>query len=163
MRSFLGLVNYYGKFIPNLSTILQPLNTLLQIGTKWTWSPEKEKAFTDAKKQITSARVLTHYDPTLPLKLAADASAYRVGAVISHKMPNGTERPIAFALRTLTKSERNYSQLEKEALSLVFGVRMFHQYRNGRRFTLLTDHQPLTTIFNPKKGIPSLAAARLQR
>ena len=98
LRSFLGLVNYYGKFIPNLSTIIQPLNTLLQIATKWTWSNTLiGEGITKAKEQVTSAKVLTHYDPVLPIKLAADASAYGVGAVISHRMRDGTERPIAFA------------------------------------------------------------------
>ena len=116
---FLGLINYYGKFIPNLSTILQSLNALLQVGTKWSWSTTCEKTFRKAKKEIVSAKVLTYYDPTLRIKLAADASAYGVGAVILHKMRDGAGRPIAFASRTLTKSEKNYAQLEKEALSLV--------------------------------------------
>ena len=121
--SFLGLVNYYGKFIPNLAALLHPLNALLRADRKWKWSPECDKAFQDAKDQLTSAKVLTHYNPTLPIVMAADASAYGVGAVISHVFPDSSERPIAFASRTLTTSEKNYAQLEKEALALVFGVR----------------------------------------
>ena len=65
LRSFLGLINYYGKFIPNLSTLLQPLNALLQAETKWSWSTTCEKAFRKAKKQIASAKVLMHYDPVV--------------------------------------------------------------------------------------------------
>ena len=76
---------------------------------------------------------------------------------------DNSEHPIAFALRTLTASEQNYSQLEKEALALIFEVQKFHRYLYGRKFNLITDHKPLTTILGPKKGIPSLAAVRLQR
>ena len=163
LRSFLGLLNYYGKFLPNLAATLHPLNNLLQKGHQWKWTPECKQAFEEAKTSLVSSRVLAHYDPTLPLKLAADASAYGVGAVISHVMPNGEERPIAFASRTLQPSERNYAQLEKEALALIFGIKKFHQYLFGRKFTLITDHKPLLAILGQKKGIPSLAAARLQR
>ena len=68
-------------------------------------------------------------------------------------LPDGSERPIAFVSRTLTVSECNYVQLEKEALSLVFGIKKFHRYLYGQKFTLVTDHKPLTTILGPKKGI----------
>ena len=113
-----------------------------------------------AKDQLVSADVLTHYNPDLPIRMA---SAYGIGAVISHVLPDGSEKPISFASRTLTLTEKNYAQLEKEALSLVFGVKKFHQYLYGRKFTLITDHKPLTAIFGSKKGIPTLAAAHLQR
>ena len=82
--------------------------------------------------------------------------------MISHVYPDGSERPIAFASRTLSSSEKNYAHIEKEALTLVYGVRHFHQYLYGRHFTLVTDHRPLMTILSLKRGIPSLAAARLQ-
>ena len=97
------------------------------------------------------------------MKFDTDASQYGIGAVISHVLPSGEERPIAYASRTLTKSERNYAQIEKEALSIVFGVNKFHQYLYGRKLLLVTDHNPLTTLLAPKSGIPTLAAARLQR
>ena len=163
LRSFLGLLNYYGRFIPNLASLLHPLHKLLCKGCPWKWSSGCQKAFNQAKEALTSSKVLIHYNPNLPLKLAGDASAYGVGAVISHVMEDGSERPIAFASRTLSSSERNYAQVEKEALSLVFGVKKFHAYLYGRQFTLTTDHKPLTTILGPKQGIPTLAAARLQR
>ena len=163
LRAFLGLLNYYGRFIPNRATLSQPLNTLLCKDHHWRWTERCERAFQQLKKTLVSSSFLTHYNPNLPLKFAGDASAYGVGAVISHTMDDGTEQPIAFGSRTLSKSEQNYSQIEKEALSLIFGVRKFHSYLLGRKFTLVTDHKPLTYILRPKRGIPPLAAARLQR
>ena len=163
LRSFLGMLQYYGKFLPNLSTLLHPLNNLLREGVCWSWRSECQQAFEAAKQLLQSAEVLTHYDVNLPIKLACDASSYGIGAVISHVLPGGEERPIAFASRTLIGSEKNYAQLEKEALSIIFGVKKFHQYIYGRRFTLETDHKPLLTILGPKSAVPTLAAARLQR
>ena len=87
-------------------------------------------------------------------------SQYGLGAVISYVLPDGVERPVAFASRSLSSSERNYSQIDKEALALVYGVKKFQAYLYGRKFTLVTDHKPLTSIFGPRKGVP---AARLQR
>ena len=163
VRSFLGLVNYYHKFLPNLATTLNPLNQLLEQGKQWNWTTECEEAFIKVKELIASDMVLTHYDPGRPLRLACDASPVGIGAVLSHIMDDGSERPIAFASRTLSKTEKNYSQIDKEALALVWGVKKFHLYLFGRHFTLVTDHDPLTSIFHPKKGIPAMTVARLQR
>lgn len=102
---------------------------------------ECDRAFNLAKKQLLSSQILAHFNAELSICLATDASAYGLGAVLSHHMPNGEERPIAFASRTLSPAERNYSQLEKEALSIFFGIKKFHQYIYGRSFTLLTDHK----------------------
>ena len=163
LRSFLGLLNYYGSFIPHLSSLLHPLHKLLKQDVTWEWTEQCAQAFAEAKASLASNNVLIHFDPALPISLATDASAYGLGAVVSHTMPDGRERPVAFASRTMTATEKNYSQLEKEALAIVFGVKKFHQYLYGRQFSLLTDHKPLTTILGPKTGIPTLAAARLQR
>jgi len=79
--------------------------------------------------------------------------------VVSHVFPDKTEHPIAYASRTLTSTEKNYPQIEKEALVLVCGVKKFHQFLYGCHFILVTEHKPLTTILEPKKGLPTLAAA----
>ncbi|XP_060754235.1 uncharacterized protein K02A2.6-like [Neoarius graeffei] len=163
LRSFLGLINYYARFVSNLSSLLHPLNALLHKGVKWEWSKTCDEAFQKAKEQLSSKSVLTHYNPRFPVILTCDASPYGVGAVISHRLPNGEERPIAFASRTLSKAEQNYAQIEREALGIIFGVRRFHSYLYGHNFTLLMDHRPLKTILSPSKATPSMAAARLQR
>ena len=116
------------------------------------WSQECEQSFLKVKKAFSSSEVLVHYNPDYPLKLAADGSQYGVGAVISHTLPDGSEYPIAFASRTLNPSEFSYAQIEKEALALIYGVHTFHQYLFGRRFTLVTDHKPLTVILGLKKN-----------
>ena len=157
------MMNYYSKFISSYSIVTHPLNELLKDGVEWKWCETQQKAFKRLKDKLSNAPVLTHFSDTLPLKLDADASQYGIGAVISHVLPSGEERPIAYASRTLTKSERNYAQIEKEALSIVFGVKKFHQYLYGRKFLLVTDHKPLTTLLGTKSGITTLAAARLQR
>ena len=156
LRSFLGIVNYYGKFLPNLATILSPLYRLLQ----QSGGPKQKR---HVKKLLQSNRVLTHFDDNLPLILECDASPYGLGAVLSHCMADGVERPVCFASRTLSKADQNYSHLDKEALAIVFGVKRYHQYLYGRQFTIKTDHKPLTHIFHESKGIPSMSSSRIQR
>ena len=96
--------------------------------------------------------------------MACDSSPFGVGAVLSQYDADGTERPVAFVSRTLSTAEKNFAQIEQEALAIIiFGVRKFHQYLYGRVFILFTDHKPLTSILGPKTGIPTLAAARMQR
>ena len=94
--------------------------------------------------------MLMHYNPEIPIRLAGDASNYGIGAVLSHVDSHGQEHPIAFVSRTLSQCEKNYSQVEKEALSLIFGIREFHKYFYGWHFILVTDHRPLTALLGPK-------------
>ncbi|CAH8557945.1 unnamed protein product [Schistosoma intercalatum] len=163
LRSFLGLVSHYGTFLSDLHRLRAPLNNLLQKNTRWNWSATCQAAFDEIKKVLVSDLLLTHYDPSLPIVVASDASNYGIGAVISHIMPDGSEKAISHAARSLTSAERNYSQIEKEALSIIFAVKKFHKMIFGRQFTLLTDHKPLLAIFGSKKGIPVYTANRLQR
>ena len=94
LRSFLGMLNYYGKFLPNLAALLRPLYDLLQSATTWTWGDSQEQAFCKAKELLSSAPLLTHYDPEKPLVLSCDASPYGVGAVLSHRMEDHSEQPL---------------------------------------------------------------------
>lgn len=163
LKSYIGLLTYYAKFLPNLSTVLAPLYKLLKQGERWRWTKEQERAFKESKQLIMSSQLLVHFDPRCEICLACDASAYGIGAVLSHKMPDGTEKPVGFASRTLTPAERNYSQVEKEALACVYGVKRFHSYLFGHSFLLQTDNEPLRTLFNQSKVVSQQASSRIQR
>lgn len=129
LRSFLGLVIYYHSFLPNLASVLGPLNELLQNNKKWVWTTKCDDSFAKVKELIISEQVLCHYNSALPVRLATDASPYGIGAVLSHVMKDGTERPIAYAFRTLTKAEKAYSQIDKEALSINLTVRKLTSFK----------------------------------
>ena len=112
---------------------------------------------------LIAADVLVHYDPRLELVVKGDASPYGLGAVLSHVMRDGTQRPIAFASRVLTSAEKNYTQLDKEALAIIFAVKKFHLYLCGRHFRLETDHKPLLGLLGEGKAVPQLASGRMIR
>nr|KAG5686660.1 hypothetical protein BaRGS_031370 [Batillaria attramentaria] len=163
LKSFLGSVQFYGKFIPNLATMAEPLYRLTKKASPWKWGEEEQAAFEQLKNVLSSDQVLVHFDPEKCVGLACDASNVGIGAVLFHRYPDGSERPIANVSKTLTAAERNYSQIHKEALAIIYGLRKFYQYLYGRQFILVTDHKPLTALFGPKKGTPLLAANRLAR
>ena len=99
LRSFLGLINYYGKFLPNLTAKLSPLYVLLNKKQQWEWSTAQDVAFQVAKDALQADSLLVHYDPAKPLVVACDASQYGIGAVLSHVTENQEERPIALCLK----------------------------------------------------------------
>ncbi|XP_045497525.1 uncharacterized protein K02A2.6-like [Colias croceus] len=161
LRTFLGMINYYQQFISNLASKLNPLYKLLQKDTKFIWNKECEQAFQELKNELCGERVLIPFHENLPVTLATDASPTGYGAVLSHIMPDKTERPIAFASRSLTKAEKGYSQLDKEAAALVWGLKKIFQYCYGRKILLIVDNQPLARILHPEKVTPATTAIRL--
>jgi len=107
--------------------------------------------------------VLAHFDPSNPIGISCDASEIGIGAVLFHRYPDGSERPIANVSKTLSSTQKKYSQIQKEALAIIFALNKFHQFLYGRHFILVTDHRPLISMFGPHKETPVLAANRLSR
>ena len=110
LRSLLGMINYYSKFIPDFSSKLHPLYELVRNKSKWCWSESCEAAFLWAKEVLSSDQVLVHYDPSKLLIPSLDAGSHGIGAVLSHRLEDGSEKPIEYASRTLSLAERNYAQ-----------------------------------------------------
>ena len=163
LRLFLGLVSHYSSFLPELHQVRGPLNQLLKKDMPWNWSVQCQASFEKITSLISSDLLLTNYDPSLEISLTTDAPEYGIGAVISHIFPDGSQKAIAHASRSMTSREKNYGQIEKEGLAIVFAVKHFHKMLYGRDFILVTDHKPLISIFGSKKGIPVCTANRLQR
>ena len=118
---------------------------------------QQNQAYTDVRSSVA------HYNPESDIIVASDASSHGIGACIIHKMPDGSKKPVAHASRSLLPSEKHYSQIEKEALAIIFAVLKFHRYLHGRFLKLQTDHKSLLTIFGSKKGLPVYTANRLLR
>ena len=140
LKAYLGLLNYYNKFLPNLAILLAPLHELLRQKVKWTWQKKQgEETFQKSKTLLNSADVLIDYSAVQELLLSCDASPYGMGAILSHRMDNGSERPLGFMSRTLAPAEKRYSQLDKEGLAIMFGIKKFQKYLYGRVFTILDE------------------------
>ncbi|XP_034780493.2 uncharacterized protein K02A2.6-like [Acipenser ruthenus] len=163
LQEFLGLLNFYNCFLCNKATILEPLHRLLDQSVKWEWKAKHEEAYVRAKQLLQADDILAHYDEKKPLVLVCNASPYRVGALLAHTVPEEKEAPISFASRTLTLTERNYAQIDKEALAVVFAVKKFHQYLFGRHFVIYTDHKPLLGLLHHTKPIPQVLSPRMLR
>ena len=111
LRSFLGSVQFYSKFLPNLATLTEPLHRLTKKDTTWIWGAEEQAAFQKLKDLLCADNVLVHFDPSLPVGISCDASEVGLGAVLFHRYPDGSERLIANASKTLTTTQRQYSQI----------------------------------------------------
>ena len=162
LRSWLGGINYYGKFLKDLSTVLAPLYVLLRQNQPWRWGDAERSAFEAGKRLLVKPPVLAHFDPKYEVVVSADASPIGIGCVLSIVTPGG-ERPVAFFSRTLNDTERRYSQTDREALAVVAGVRKFHYYLAGRSFRVQTDHKPLLGLIGEQKPLPLMASPRVVR
>ncbi len=157
VQQFVGLANYYRRFIKNFAEIAKPLHKLTEKTMQFKWTPQCQEAFDQLKRQLTTAPVLAFPDFNRPFTLDTDASDVGIGAVLSQTDDEGKERVVAFASRTLSKAERRYCVTRKELLAVVVFVHHFRPYLLGRKFTLRTDHGSLSWLSNFKQPEGQLA------
>ena len=155
IKRFLGTVTYLSKFIPNFSTIIEPLRALIKSDMSWTWTETQQAAFDNLKQLVVVSPVLRYVDTSKPAVIQVDASSTGLGSCL---MQDGA--PIAFASRALTDCETRYAQIEKEILVIVFASEKFAYYIYGQLVTVHSDHKPLGSVF--KKSIAA-TTPRLQR
>ena len=155
VHHLLGMINYVGKFIPNLAEITKPLREVLKKEIDWHWNKSHEEAVNKIKELLISRSCLAFFDPSKAIQIQVDASKSGIGAVL---MQNG--KPVSYASRSLTNAQKNYAIIEKELLAVLFGCERFHQFVYGSGVTIISDHKPLESIM--KKPL-SKAPARLQR
>lgn len=155
VRSFLGMLQYCGRFIPNLAEISAPLRFLTHKDVERAWTSRQQHAFETLKELLTTDTIMSYFDPTKHTELHVDASPFGPGAILAQTTPGHDDsKVIAYASRSLTNTESRYSQIEREALAIVFGIEHFHLYLYGHEFTLITDHKPLELIYQNPKSRP---------
>ena len=144
LQSFLGLCNYYRKFVANYSKKAAPLHELGSPNSRWFWSTQCENAFITLKKSLTSYPILRQPDFDKPFILYTDASTIALGAILAQvDEKNKLEYTCFYASRLLKGSERNYSITELECLAVVWGINYFRIYLYGHKFSVVTDHYSL--------------------
>ena len=150
LQRFMGMVNQLGKFIPGLADLNEPLRQLLRKDSAWYWGASQQRAFQQLKDTLVSSEVLAHYDPNRPTTciIAADASLTGIGAVLLQVQDDCNRRPVCYASRSLSDTEKRYAVIEKEALATTWACEKFSEYVLGLQFTVETDHKPLVPLLS---------------
>ena len=162
LKSFLGAIQYLSKYIENLSSHTDFLRQLLKKNNPWDWTNEHSEAFEQIKEKITKIPCLAHYNTSYPNVLTTDASTKGLGATLWQEQPDKTLKPIAFASRFLSETEKRYAINELELLAVVWGLEHFRLYIYGKPIKLLTDHQALEPLIKRNRSNKTYSA-RLTR
>ncbi|CAM1332867.1 Uncharacterised protein r2_g4210 [Pycnogonum litorale] len=158
VRSLLGLIQFCARFIPDLATVSEPIQRLCRKNVNFIWGAEQQQSFDRLKACMVSSHTLAFFRTDAQTRVIADASPYALGSVLT-QLQDGVWRVVSYASRSLTDVERRYSQMEKEALALVWACERFKLYLYGLKFELETDHRPLEHIFKSTSKPP----ARIER
>ena len=147
LRAFIGLASYYRRFIEGFAKKAAPLHELLKKNVEFIWTDKHEEIFNWLKQRLITPPILQYPDYNVPFILFTDASYQGIGAVLA-QIKDKKEYVIAYASRTLSPAEKNYSTVELECLAVVWAVKYFRHYIHGTRFTLVTDHKALQWLLN---------------
>ena len=156
LQEFLGICNYYRRFIKDFASICNPLFKLLVKDVKFEWTNECQNAFDELKNCLISYPILRVPDLNKPFILHTDASSYGIGVILS-QVQDGVEYAVDYGSRLLKGAEKNYGITEKECLAVVYGVKLYRNYLYGTRFTIITDHSALKWLMNIKDPAGRLA------
>ena len=152
LKSFLGAIQYLSKYIDNLSAQTDSLRQLLKKDKDWLWTEEHTQAFENLKQKITEKPCLAHYNSDYPNIITTDASTKGLGATLWQEQPDGKLKPIGFASRFLSDTEKKYAIIDLELLAVVWGLEHFRLYIYGKPITLPTDHQALEPIIKRNRS-----------
>ena len=158
LESFLGLVNFYSRYLHKYSDLVEPFSGIRRKNSEFLWNSKLETAFCKLKDALMKKPVVKVFDSNKEVVLTTDASGKAVSAILSQD-----NHPFMYLSRKLTKAEMNYSNIEKEALAIVWSTQRARQFLLGRKFLLKADHRPLEFIFNPRKELPKMTSARILR
>ncbi|KAL6461067.1 hypothetical protein MHYP_G00310330 [Metynnis hypsauchen] len=150
VRRVMGMANYLAEFLPQLASFTTPLKELLRERNEWCWGDPQKTAFCKLKEELSSPKVLAQYSPERETRVAADASSYGVGAVLTQRQSDGTWKSVTYISRGLSDAEKRYAQIEKEALAVTWACERLVSYLQGLHFTLLTDHKPLIPLLGTR-------------
>lgn len=164
VQSFVGLVTFYNRFVPHFTHTMHPIYNLLKKGLKFQWGPSQQQAFDSIKELLCDNSLLKLFNSDYETLLETDSSATGIAAVLfQRKDASVVWHPVQYASRSLNKAEQNYSNIEREALSIVFGTEKFKKFLLGSKFTIHNDHAPLKTLFNCNAPVPTTCSSRIQR
>jgi dUTPase len=162
VRSFVSLASYYRRFVKNFAQVTKPLTQMLEKGKEFHWSMDCQHAFDVVKEKLGKETKLQLPDFSKPFRLACDASGVAIGAVLSQLDEDGKEKPIAFASKVLSKTERRWTVTERELYALYHFVLHFKGFLYGQPFELISDHRPLVWLRTLKNPSPKLTRWLLQ-
>lgn len=164
VQAFVGMFNYYSRFIPKFSCIMSPMYELLKRNVRFHWGPEQQRSFIDLKELFKQKVILKCFNPNHSNVLETDASGYGISAILFQRSDcSAPWLPVQCVSRTLNAAERNYSNIEREALSVIFGVEKFRHFLLGSKFIIKNDQKPLQKLLSHNSGVPSSCSSRIQR